>query len=184
MYLKAVAAQGAELSDGAIDLAAGNPSPISIILSTHGARVQGIVKADEKPAANSYSSSKVVLVPDSTDSAIRDLRTKTSSMDQNGGFTIEGIAPGTYHLYAFEKIESEEWENPDLLQQLEADAVAISLKADQTAQLTAPSFGPANRTSSLLRSAFASSVCSLRYPESSTAYSASRSCMNSLAEFI
>jgi hypothetical protein len=85
-----------------------------------------------------HSSWKVVLIPDFADPTLLDLRSRTASVDQNGGFTLETIAPGSYRLYAFEKIAEDAWDNPDFLKQLEAEAQTISLKADQSAQVTLP----------------------------------------------
>jgi hypothetical protein len=134
-YLKAVAIQGVEFPGGTIDLTSGNSPPITIILSTHGARLQGHIEIDSAYGGN-HSSWKVVLIPDFAGHAQFELRSQTASVDQNGGFTVETIPPGSYKLYAFEKIAEDAWDNPDFLNQLQADAQTISLKADQSAQVT------------------------------------------------
>ncbi len=136
-YVKAVTVQGVELPGGLVDFTSGNPPPIAIVLSTHAARLQGLVLADSASGGN-HSSWKVVLIPDSSDPAPLGLRSRTASVDQNGGFTLETIAPGSYKLHAFEKVVEDAWDNPDFLKQLQADAQAISLKADQAAQVTLP----------------------------------------------
>ena len=136
-YLKAVAIQGVESPDATIDLTSGNPLPVTIVLSTHGAKLHGRVDTDSDYGGN-HSSWKVVLIPDFTDHALFEFHSQTASVDQNGSFTLETIPPGSYKLYAFEKIAEDAWDNPDFLKQLQADAQTISLNADQSAQVTVP----------------------------------------------
>ncbi len=136
-YLKAVTVQGVESPGGTIDLTPGNPSPVMLVLSTHGARLQGRIENDSGSGGN-HSSWEAVLIPDSANPALLDVRGQTAPVDQNGGFTIETIAPGSYKLYAFEKIAEDVWDNPDFLKQLQGDVQKISLKADQSVQVTLP----------------------------------------------
>ncbi|MGA7413643.1 MAG: carboxypeptidase-like regulatory domain-containing protein [Bryobacteraceae bacterium] len=135
-YLKAIAIQGVESHDGTVDLTSGNPLPVTIVLSTHGAKLQGRVETDSDH--EDHSSWKVELIPDFTDHALFDFGNQTASVDQNGSFTFETIPPGSYKLYAFEKIAEEVWGNPDFLKQLQADSQTISLNADQSAHVTVP----------------------------------------------
>jgi len=63
---------------------------------------------------------KVVLIPETGQ-----LESRVAVFDQYGAFSIDGIAPGAYHLYAFEEIQDDSWENPDLLREIGGKGVAL-----------------------------------------------------------
>ena len=69
----------------------------------------------------------VALVPD----AARRSRTslfKTASTDDSGHYSIQGVSPGDYSLYAFEDIENGAYLDPDFLRPLESSAETVTLK--------------------------------------------------------
>ena len=71
---------------------------IQVIVNTNGGKVQGsVIDAKQKPAA----SARIVLVP--PESRRQNLQLyKVALTDNSGNFTITGIAPGDYKLFAWE----------------------------------------------------------------------------------
>ena len=45
--------------------------------------------------------------------------------NQYGALSIDGTAPGAYHLYAFEKVQDDSWKDPGLLREIDDKGVAF-----------------------------------------------------------
>jgi len=71
-----------------------------LILSTRGARVTGTVRK----AGEGGARPKVVLIPDTGNTVQREYGTRVAVFDQYDTFALDSIAPGAYHLYAFENV--------------------------------------------------------------------------------
>ncbi len=100
---------------------AADDQPLTVIVSARGGRLAGAVKG----ATELSTPPQVVLIPDSTDTQQREEGTHEAVFDQFGAFSIEAIAPGDYHLYAFEKVPDDAWEDPDFLQAISGQGVAV-----------------------------------------------------------
>ena len=64
---------------------------------------------------------------------------KTATTDQDGRFTLQGISPGEYKLFAWQAIEPGAYEDPDILKTVEDKGVQVSVQegARLTIQLEA-----------------------------------------------
>ena len=64
---------------------------------------------------------------------------KTASTDQNGRFTVKGVRPGEYKIYAWEEVEQGAYMDPDFVKPHESAGEAVSIKdsAQATVQLKA-----------------------------------------------
>ena len=62
---------------------------------------------------------------------------RTASTDQNGRFTIPGVPPGDYKVFAWESIESYGYFDPELLRRDDAKGQRIKIQESdkQTADL-------------------------------------------------
>ena len=127
-YLKAIHAGGHDVTKTGIDLtSAESAPPIEVILSTKPATVEGTVtraKPEDPPGS-------VMLLPDpwrpeDPASSMQMFRLNTP-IDQTGRFTIKGLAPGKYRLYAFEEFNMQEMMDPELFKALESKAEAFEL---------------------------------------------------------
>lgn len=78
----------------------GAESNMQVLLSNHGGKVAGsVITADQQPA----SGAEVVLFPLAEVPPRPDLLRATTS-DQQGVFSLDGIAPGKYRIFAFESL--------------------------------------------------------------------------------
>ena len=78
----------------------------------------------------------VVAVPDEKFRKLPD-RFLMASSDQHGAFTLHGVAPGNYTLYAWQDLEEEVWRDPDFLKSQEANGTSVKVEegSDQKIQL-------------------------------------------------
>ena len=101
LYLKSIAWGTKDVTESGIDLSTGAPNAdLDVVVSANGGQIDGAVENDKgEPAANAI----VTLVPPGA----RRTRTffKNVRAADDGHFTITGIAPGSYKLYAWEDVE-------------------------------------------------------------------------------
>jgi hypothetical protein len=131
-YVKAARLGESEMLETGAHLAAG-AGPLDIFLRPAAGRVEGaVVDRAGQPAPGAT----VALVPDEPRRRRTDLF-RTAVSDQNGRFSLKGIAPGDYHLYAWQEVEDGAWQDPEFLKPFEngAEAVSVEEKASLTVQL-------------------------------------------------
>jgi protocatechuate 3,4-dioxygenase beta subunit len=94
MYLKAVRLGSENAADNRIDVQ--GPGTVTLVLGTDLGRVNGsVLDAAGKPVVGAV----VTLVPDQSSPDWYGSR-RTDYSDLNGDFTLRGLIPGPYHLYA------------------------------------------------------------------------------------
>jgi hypothetical protein len=127
-YLKSVRMGDEEVAGTSIDLssAGGLPGALEIVLSGTGGQLHGQVK-DEKDELGSGAT--VVLIPDSTHREETDLF-REATADRNGGFSIAGIRPGDYKLFAWDDIEPGSWWDPEFLSHYEEKGERVKIEAN------------------------------------------------------
>jgi Carboxypeptidase regulatory-like domain len=89
---------------------------LEVLLSSYGAQVDGTVM-DERQRG--VPNTQAVLIPDRLRDRI-DLY-KTATTDSSGHFAFRGIAPGEYHLFAWEAIDPYAYFDPDVMKQFESN---------------------------------------------------------------
>ena len=124
-YVESVRLGNEEAQHRKITLESSPPEPLEIVVSLNGGRVDGAVnKDDNKPD----SGATVVLVPESDRRNDGYLFHEVIS-DPNGNFTIRGIEPGDYKLFAWDDIEPDAYRDPAFLKPYEHDGKAITIHA-------------------------------------------------------
>jgi len=122
-YIKSVKLAGQEVIDKGIDLSNFRTSAaLDVVLSLRGATLDGAVRLDDKPATGSY----VAVLADPLRPEQPYLN-KFATADQDGKFSIQGLAPGSYRVYAFEESQPELSRDPGLAAPFERRAVKIDL---------------------------------------------------------
>ncbi len=133
LYLKSARMGDADVLDTDLDLRPGQAAAqLELVASSKSARVEGSVTDDQsKP----LSGVQVVLVPDSSRRSITRLF-KNIATDQQGRFTLRGIAPGEYKLFAFDDLEFGAQYDPDFLKQHEEKGKTLSLRESSQESVT------------------------------------------------
>ena len=96
-----------------LDLTAGAPPPLEIILSPRAAAVTGTVQNTK--TGNAAPGATVVLIPQEKERRDQQNYYKMIMSDQLGAFSLTGVPPGEYKLYAWEDIEAGAYMDPDVL---------------------------------------------------------------------
>jgi hypothetical protein len=126
-YVAEVRAAGSA-TDAGIDIS-GQTDEIQVLLKTDGKRIEGVVRdALQQPAV----AARVVLVPTSPSRRQNPLHYKIANTSATGTFTINGIAPGEYKLFAWENVPNTAWMNAEFLEPYEARGQAVSLGSNPT----------------------------------------------------
>jgi len=97
--------------------------PLELTINEPGGTVLGSVEAANKEP---IVGATVVLLP-STARRKNPIYLKTAVTDQLGRFSINGIAPGTYGILAWEDIEPGAWQDAELLKRYEQSAKALNI---------------------------------------------------------
>jgi hypothetical protein len=137
-FLKSVLAGGREIDDAGADAAGismnGGAVVLDVVASPNGAVAEGVV-TDQKgePVANAV----IVAVPETRLRGHVERYRKTVS-DQTGRFTLHGIQPGEYSLFAWESVDGEAYYNPEFLKNYEpqGSALRVSEGDRKSVQLT------------------------------------------------
>ncbi len=127
-YVKSVRIGGQEVADKGIDLAGAHGSvAMEVTVSANGASLEGAVTIDGKPGTGAYVA--VVTDPVRPETLFRN---KFATADQDGRFTIRGLAPGSYSVYAFDQPMPQLSRDPGLVRPYERDAVKVRLSESST----------------------------------------------------
>jgi protocatechuate 3,4-dioxygenase beta subunit len=102
LYLKSIRWGDTDITDAELDLTAGAPprTELTVVFGADSGEIEGTVK-DEK--SEPVESATVTLVPAGSRRA-RFLH-KSAPTNATGGFKIQGVAPGSYKLFAWDKVD-------------------------------------------------------------------------------
>ena len=119
-YLKSTLVAGRDVNDSGINISGGTLA-LDVVASPRGAVAEGVA-ADGKgdPVANAV----IVVVPEARLRSRVDRYRKTVS-DQTGRFTLHGLPPGDYTLFAWESVEGEAYYSPDFLKTYEPQGTTL-----------------------------------------------------------
>ncbi len=126
VFLKSATLGGRDITTG---FTASGPATLDVVVSTKGGMVEGVVVQKEKDVDNEYpvANATVVAVPEEKYRKLFD-RFGIGSTDQQGRFTIRGVAPGSYTLYAWQDLEEGVWHDADFLKSQEANGTAVKVE--------------------------------------------------------
>ena len=97
--------------------------PIQVLLTSPGAKVDGIVRgANQEPVPSVL----VVLTPEA--SKRQDTtRFRSIASDKDGKFVLRGIPPGTYRMFAVDNFPDDSWRNAAFMQKYESRGQTVTL---------------------------------------------------------
>jgi sarcosine oxidase gamma subunit len=122
-YVRSIRFRGLDVTENGFEFGAGIPAPLLISLSANGAVVTGAVRGAD---GNLMPGAVVALVP----TLRRFSRYKETTTDQNGQYTLYGVAPGEYKLYSWDQIETGAYQNAEWLRRYELKGRSLVTKQD------------------------------------------------------
>jgi hypothetical protein len=125
LYIKSIRWGTTDITDSQLDLLAGVPpqTELAIVLGADGGQIEGVVGNQKSEACEDAT---VTLVPTGAHKSAP--YHKRTVSDANGKFTIRGIAPGSYKIYAWDKVDvNAVMYDPDFLRPYEGAAQTIEV---------------------------------------------------------
>lgn len=120
-YVKSVVLNGRDVLGKQLDFSSGT-GELLVTLGTDGGKVDATVSLHDKPLFDAT----VVLLPADPARRFPDT-TKETSTDETGHVTVKDVPPGDYLVFAWEKVESGEWFDPDYEKSIEKQAAKVSV---------------------------------------------------------
>ena len=121
-YVKDARIEHADALDRPIVVSGPVTGSLSVVLSSKGGQVEGVVVDIRRRAVSGI---QAVLVP--VRRPARPDLYRTAVTDQSGRFTVRGIPPGDYKVFAWEAIESFGYFDEDLLRRSEQDGASVRI---------------------------------------------------------
>ena len=138
-FVKSVAASGRDAAESGFSVSSGSIS-LDLIVSSNGAAAEGVAtNQEEVPEKDSpVADAVVVAVPEPRFRSHPD-RYRKALTDQHGHFTLRGLPPGDYTLFAWESVDGEAFYDPQFLRIYEGQGKTLHVnKGDHaTVQLKA-----------------------------------------------
>jgi len=133
-YVKAAYLGEKDITRSDVDLTRGAAGEIKIIVSAAGGKVDGVVLDDQQEPVKAAT---VALVPEPR---FRDQigLYKFVTTDQNGKFSLRGIAPGEYKAFASKEIDPDSYRDPETVASFDGlgQALTVQENGTQSIQLT------------------------------------------------
>ncbi len=133
-YIKSMRLGDQDVLTEEMAINSGTSQPLNIVVSTRGAVIDGSVAGS---GGETPKKAYVLLAPTGRWESVWSFYQVTPS-DEKGHFEFKGITPGTYRLYALERMDSDPSQNPDFLKSLGAawgEAVEVGEGAHVTREL-------------------------------------------------
>lgn len=128
LWIKSENFAGVDLPAGELNLTESTRGQLHIVLADNGGQINGTVSLDNRPCH-----ATVVLVPDEPELRAAHQMYKVTNASERGLFTLKGIRPGSYKLFAFQEIEPFAWFDPDKLKLAEEMGSPITVSAGESA---------------------------------------------------
>jgi hypothetical protein len=126
-YVKSAREGGSDVLESGLTISRGQPpAHLEIVLSPDGGRVDGSVLHEQHPVSGAW----VVLVPDPPHRD-REEMFSMSTTDTYGHFSLLGLSPGDFKLFAWELVQGTNYADPDFFEAFEDRGTPVHIGEGQ-----------------------------------------------------
>jgi hypothetical protein len=118
-YVKSIRMGETDALEKALDLSGGAPATLEVVLSDRGGAIQGSAGA---------LGVTVALVPQDAKHRQQASWYRATPTDRDGNFSLTGLPPGAYKLFAWEDVEDGAWMDPEFLKLLESKGKPVTVE--------------------------------------------------------
>jgi hypothetical protein len=137
-FLKSAAADGHDATDSGFSVGAATIT-LDLVASANGGTVDGVAAdQNDKPVADAV----IVAVPE-VRFRNRPDRYRKAVADQSGHFSLRGLPPGDYTLFAWESIDGEPYYNPEFIRSYEDRGQAMRVREGNRVSVQLKTIPPA-----------------------------------------
>ena len=138
-YIQSIRLGAVDVLNNGFRLESQPNAELEIVIRRDAGAVAGVTtKTAAKSSANPMN---VVLVPDPTRRNRQDLY-RTAALNEKGEFEMNGLPPGDYRIFAWERVIDGAWTDPQFLRLYEDQGTAVRISAGETASATVKPIPP------------------------------------------
>lgn len=123
-YVRSATLGNTDLLRDDLVVGGGDSQPIEVVVRDDAASLSGTARCEDTQCW-------VLIVPDGNAA----IQPRQAFVDPQGGFSQMGLAPGSYRIYAFDRVDGIEYTNPEAMKAYGAHAETVVLTAGQKAQV-------------------------------------------------
>jgi Carboxypeptidase regulatory-like domain len=123
-YVRSATYNNTDLLRDDLVVAGGDSQPIEVVVRDDAASLTGTARCED-------SQCWVLIVPDGNAA----IQPRQAFVNPQGSFEQAGLAPGSYRIYAFDRLDGIEYTNPEAMKAYGAHAETVVLTAGQKAQV-------------------------------------------------
>lgn len=133
VYVKSATLGGQNVLDSGFVISDGEApgSLLNLTVSADGGHIGGAVTLGEKPLSGAF----VTLLPADPSKLASDWWFKSAKTDEYGRFTLSGIRPGNYRLFAWQEIDQGEERDPNFLENFKDSGQEVQVAPHATLNL-------------------------------------------------
>lgn len=133
-YVKSAVSGDSDIHAKALRIDFASPPPIRIVIASDGGRLDGVVL---DKTGQPFSEAQVALVPDASRQSSPD-QYRAALSDDDGRFTLRGIPPGEYRLFAWQYVEPNAYMDQIYMEGYAQLGTAVSIQPSSSGTVTVP----------------------------------------------
>jgi hypothetical protein len=124
-YVKSATMGEQEGLESGLNLASGAGGSMRVVIAPGAGQLEGSVTNEKQEPASGVT---VVAIPEREKRRELFQYVKSATTDQYGRFSLKGVDPGDYRLYAWEDVETGAWMDLEFMKPLESKAKKVTLR--------------------------------------------------------
>ncbi len=131
-YVKRALLGSEEIPDSLVVVDARSTLALSVLISPNAGVLDGTVTGLDE---DTFGSARVVLVPEAR-LRRRTILYRISAVDETGRFSMSGIVPGDYTIFAWEELEGSVYFDPDFIRRFETEGEPVRIEEGSNPSVT------------------------------------------------